>query len=127
MSISRIEFGKPHVSERELTNACIDYLERLQIPYLDFRRNTGLLIRDKAGGFRFGKPRLSQKGKPDLILCWRGRFVAVEFKTRTGKVSVDQKTWLDHCEFHNGVVLIPRSVDEFIKKLGSIDIGRIPT
>lgn len=29
---------------------------------------------------------LTAKGTPDLIVCWRGRFLALELKTKTGSL-----------------------------------------
>ena len=51
-------------------------------------------------------------GSADLIGCLDGRFVALEIKTLTGRVSPDQRRWADLVRDRGGFVATVRSVAE---------------
>ena len=51
-------------------------------------------------------------GSADLIGCLDGRFVALEVKTPTGRVSPDQRRWADLVRARGGFVATVRSVAE---------------
>jgi hypothetical protein len=51
-------------------------------------------------------------GWPDIVGCHRGRMIALEVKTPTGKASVRQLHELGKWELAGAVVGIARSVDE---------------
>jgi len=64
-----------------------------------------------------------RKGWPDLTFAYRGRFVALEVKTASGKLSHDQRDCIealrsDPC---GGVVAIVRSLRDVQSVLASID------
>jgi hypothetical protein len=52
------------------------------------------------------------EGIPDLIVCYKGRFVSFEVKTATGKVSVLQQVTINRIRAAGGIAEIVRSVDE---------------
>lgn len=56
------------------------------------------------------------RGSADLvgILAPSGRFVALEIKTPTGRVSPEQTTWLALVRSRGGFAAVVRSVDEAI-------------
>lgn len=75
------------------------------------------MYRSKDGGFHFGKikPGHEQKGIPDIIACYNGRFLLIEIKTEVGRMSKDQeefhRKWAE--EGHGNVVsVLARSVDD---------------
>lgn len=70
-----------------------------------FRNNTGV---DTQRGIRYGLG----VGSADLIGLVAGRFVALEVKTPSGRVSPDQTRWLDAVACLGGVSAVVRSVDE---------------
>lgn len=53
-------------------------------------------------------------GSPDLVACVRGRYVGLEVKTDTGRVSAEQRAWGDDLERAGGVYRVVRSVAEAI-------------
>lgn len=61
----------------------------------------------RAQGGAYGTP-----GVPDIVCCFRGRWVGLEVKTCRGKVSEYQKTFKRHIEEAGGVYEIVRSVDD---------------
>lgn len=55
--------------------------------------------------------RRSQAGFPDLVMVRRGRIVWRELKTMKGRVSADQRKWLDALETANADVGVWRPID----------------
>lgn len=55
------------------------------------------------------------KGSADLIGTAHGRFVGLEVKTPKGRLSPDQKLWLEAVNRLGGVGAVVRSVDEAIQ------------
>lgn len=51
-------------------------------------------------------------GIPDLIICYRGRFIAFEVKTAKGKTTVLQELTIREIIRAGGYALVVRSVDE---------------
>ena len=57
------------------------------------------------------------RGSADLIGWCRGRFLSVEVKTATGRVSPEQENWMRQVIKHGGIAFVARSVEEAIEKL----------
>lgn len=55
--------------------------------------------------------RRSAAGFPDLVMVRRGRIVWRELKSMKGRVSADQRTWLDALEKANADVGVWRPID----------------
>ena len=53
-------------------------------------------------------------GAPDLVLCWRGRFLACELKTSVGKLSEAQKEQHPLIRASGADLATPRGVREFV-------------
>lgn len=69
----------------------------------------------------------SVNGVPDIIICFRGRFIALELKTDTGVVSkLQTRTMKDIRQKGDGVAYAVRSVDDVkqIFREVSIDISQ---
>lgn len=64
---------------------------------------------DRGYKIRFG---VGGPGGSDLIGLYRGRFVAVEIKTPTGRQSDDQRTFQTLVESKGGIYIVLRSVDD---------------
>lgn len=63
-----------------------------------------------AGG-SYAKP-----GDPDIISCYKGKFIAIEAKTPTGRQSDWQKLRQREIEDAGGIYILARSVDD-VKKI----------
>lgn len=63
----------------------------------------------------------SKTGDPDLIVCYKGRFVGVEVKTCTGKVSDWQMLRKGQIESAGGIFCIARCVEDVKGALDDID------
>lgn len=72
-----------------------------------WRNNTGV-AETRGYTIRYGLG----NGSADLIGVFRGRFVAVEVKTPTGRQSEDQKRWQALVEGKRGVYAIVRSEND---------------
>ena len=57
----------------------------------------------------------SGKGKPDLIACINGRFVAFELKVGSNDMQADQKIHKLRIERSGGLHFSPYTLEEFIK------------
>jgi hypothetical protein len=51
-------------------------------------------------------------GVPDLIICYKGRFVALEVKTATGKLTVLQAITLKRIQAAGGIAAVVRSAED---------------
>jgi hypothetical protein len=66
-------------------------------------------------------------GLPDLVICFKGRFAALEVKTATGKPTVLQEITLDRIRKAGGIAEIVRSVGEVKRIIAEIPEIRTET
>jgi hypothetical protein len=59
------------------------------------------------------------KGSADLVgfIYETGRFFAIEVKTPRGRLSSEQKCWIEFVLAHGGYACVARSVDDALKEL----------
>jgi hypothetical protein len=62
-------------------------------------------------------------GIPDIICCYKGKFVAFEVKTETGKLSALQAVTLSKIKVAGGVAIEVRSLDEVKRIIEKVDNG----
>jgi penicillin-binding protein-related factor A (putative recombinase) len=62
-----------------------------------------------------------QTGIPDLIICYKGQFIAVEVKTPTGVISEIQKHTIQKINNSDGLAIIAYSVDDVKTAINVID------
>ena len=62
-------------------------------------------------------------GIPDVIVCYRGRFVAFEVKTETGKLTKLQETMLTRINAAKGNAYKVTSVDEVRRIISHLNGG----
>jgi len=98
------------VSEGEIQDAV--RLALADVPGLVlWRNNVGMAEHWSPKGVRRTRYGLAP-GSADLIGCLSGRFVALEIKTPTGRLTPEQKTWLALVERHGGLTAVVHSADE---------------
>lgn len=56
-----------------------------------------------------------RKGTPDIIACYKGRFIGIEVKAGKDKQSIEQVQVQQEIERAKGVYLLCRSTDDFVK------------
>lgn len=96
--------------EKKLQNKAISYLKGRGIYYLN-------LYGDGMSG----------KGKPDLIVCIGGRFVAFELKVGANNMQDDQKIHKLRIERSGGLHFSPYTIEEFIKIMEVLENETIKT
>ena len=110
--------------EKVIENAILDYL--LMVDGLFFKiQNVGIYdpIRKT-----FRKPSRHHKaGVSDILGVLRGRFIAIEVKTPTGRLSKSQAKFLDEVKANGGLALVARSVEDVDNYLRSIFPKRAST
>lgn len=60
-------------------------------------------------------------GDPDMVVCYKGRYVAIEAKTPTGKQSNWQQLRQREIERSGGIYILARKVDDVKSVIESID------
>lgn len=56
-------------------------------------------------------------GIPDIICSYKGRYVGIETKSLTGKLSPAQKIWQKKIQRSGGIYLVARSLEEVVECL----------
>lgn len=88
-----------------------------------WRNNIGHAVMHGGGRVTFG---VGGPGGSDLIGMFRGRFLAVEVKTPTGRQSPTQRQFQQLVEARGGVYLMPRSVQHMMNMLDALRSGACP-
>jgi len=101
--------------EQQLVKVCMEYLQIKG--FLVLRNNTGKIIINENGKTRAIKTGLS--GSADIIACSpKGKFVAIECKSKKGKLTEKQREFLLKVSELGGISLVVRNVDELINMFG---------
>ena len=58
----------------------------------------------------------NRSGTPDVLACWKGKFVAVEVKTETGRLSRLQEYQLQQIAAAGGLAIVCYGYDDFVAK-----------
>lgn len=62
----------------------------------------------------------SQVGVADLLVCYKGRFLAIEIKNETGKTSPLQDVNIEQVRNAGGISFVARSVEDVRKVIDNI-------
>jgi len=110
---------KKELTEKEIENAILDYLTLL--PGVYWKNNTvGVYDPVKKVHRKPGKHH--RNGVSDILgLDANGRFIAIEVKTKKGRISDNQKLFLEDINKHGGLGFIARSVDDVREKITGCD------
>ena len=93
----------------------IQNLIRLELSKLGavlFRNNVGLFRTEDGRKIRTGLC----VGSSDLIGYYREKFLAIEVKSKTGRVSFDQQNFINQVNASGGIAFVARSVEEAVSK-----------
>jgi len=99
------------MTEAELKRDVKAYLDKMGFHHVHY--NT--IFSSRRGNYG------SAKGIPDIIGCYRGRYIAFELKGKGGKPSEAQNRQLESIKAAEGMGIIVRSVDEVEAVLWAID------
>jgi penicillin-binding protein-related factor A (putative recombinase) len=104
--------------ERAIQNQVCAYL-RLRGAFIFIHDSVGIFDAKK-GIFRANKSPYRIRGVADILGIYKGKPLAVEVKTKTGKLSEYQKDFLDNWRAHGGLAFVARSVEDVIDALSGI-------
>lgn len=113
-SLSPIPMGVEAASEAVIKKAILAYLKHCSI--LCWIQYNGAVWDAKNRGYR----RLSfgmRKGVSDILGIFNGKLLAIEVKSKTGRLSPYQKEFLEDVKRHGGIAFVARSVDDVIDNL----------
>lgn len=110
----RLYKGKPHIAEADVLSSVLEYLAYCHAVAWAHRINTGKFkVNDRAG------TRWVQSGFvgcADIIgQLTDGRFLAIECKSVSGKLTNEQQVFLDVVNNAHGVGFVARSVDDVVR------------
>lgn len=63
----------------------------------------------------------SKVGDPDMVTCYRGRYLAIEAKTYSGTMSAAQKIRMHQILRAGGVFICARTVDDVRQEIEKLD------
>lgn len=66
---------------------------------------------------RIGRSRFQRNGVADILGVWKGRLLAIEVKTKTGKLSSEQVEFLDQVNRFGGIAFAARSIEDCQREL----------
>lgn len=69
----------------------------------------------------------SKKGVSDILGVVAGRMLAIEVKTKRGKVSIEQQAFIDTINFNGGIAFVARSIADVESNLKEALCSAKPT
>jgi hypothetical protein len=111
MDMMKTKNTAPLTPESEVKRVCLEYLSLRGI--YAWLNNTGALPVGDKRFIRFGL-----KGSSDIIgILPGGRFLAVECKSETGRLSPAQRDFLEAVQAHGGLAVVARSHEDLANAL----------
>jgi len=111
----KINKSKKEKSEKEIQNEILEYLTKGG--YLCWRNNNVGLYDVRLGTFR-RKGKYQMLGVSDIFLIvGDGRFVAIEVKSKKGKISEYQQNFIDLINQNGGIAFVARNIEDVEKNL----------
>jgi len=110
------------VKESEIQKQIMRYLKNVRNGFFYRSNNIGVPLHS-GGGFRPSPV----KGLADIIGCLYGRFVAIEVKTKKGKVSQNQVEFCKSVQSSGGVYIVARdlqTVQDMIEHLEGMELKK---
>lgn len=94
-------------------------IQKSIIQYLSYRKDT-YYVRVGSGGIKTADGRYFKSGKkgcPDILICYKGRFIGLEVKNEKGKQSEFQETAKKEIEKVGGKYYIVKDIDDVVEIL----------
>lgn len=101
-------------SEHQIQCLIIEYLEKFRKKDVYFLRNNSFSGSFTRSNGSKGFIKNNKKGSPDIIICYKGKWIGVEVKSRTGRQSPDQKQAEKDINRCGGEYHIVRALDDLI-------------
>jgi hypothetical protein len=113
----RARLGRAGFSQEECTQAFVRGQERklkkLVTNYLSMR---GVWFFDQ----RMDRKTGGRAGVPDILCCYRGRFIAIELKAGGAKLSPEQESEAERIQDCGGRFLVVRRLEDVIAELSRV-------
>ena len=110
-----------NIREADIQKTILDWLA-FQPGIKAFRTNNiGVPIPSKDGRARFRPSPV--KGLADILVCWRGRFVAIEVKRPGKHPTDDQSTFLDDVIRTGGIGIVAHSLEDVQRMMKSLSFN----
>lgn len=107
--------------EKEIQNSILDFLEHWIIKTEKkgfFWTNNNIGVFDPIKKiYRKNQSRHSLKGVSDIIGIVDGRFIAIEVKNRTGKLSPEQRQFINKINVSGGLAFVARSIEDVEREM----------
>lgn len=101
------------LSEKQIQNQIIEYLQyRKDIYFIRNNSIAGKIIRPNGSQ---GWIKNNKKGSPDIIICFKGKWIGCEIKCEKGKQSPEQKQAELEIKRAGGRYFLIRSLDDILK------------
>ena len=97
------------MKENEIQKAILEYLNYIGKIYF-FRAGSGAIRTENGNYFKSGKV-----GCPDIVVCYKGKFIGLEVKTEKGKQSDYQKVAEQEIKRAGGKYFMVRSINDVMK------------
>lgn len=102
--------GKIKIPERAIENQILSYLRLKGI--FAWKNTSGGYFDVKKGIFRRQASKYAIRGTSDILGIHKGRFIAIEVKSRDGRVSEDQKLFIEAIRKNGGISLVARCLED---------------
>ena len=103
------------MKEKEIENNILEYLANL--PNSKFWKNQSTAIWDPSKRvFRKSYNKYHINGVSDILGVIKSKFVCIEVKSKTGRLSSNQKMFLDEINKLGGIAFVARSIDDCEEK-----------
>lgn len=106
------------LSEEELKNIITDRNKAVKISEMEITHSIRSLLK-QFGIFHWKvwQGMGSAPGVPDIVGIHQGKFLGIEVKTASGKLSPHQERFLKNINAAGGIAFVARSLDDVIEKL----------
>jgi len=103
--------------EQGIVNQIQTFLTLRKIPHYRVRNVRNIVTRN--GRTFFGRSRFNQNGAPDFFAWHDKKAYAIEVKSKTGRLTPEQTTWLGAFQaLGGGQVIIARSLEDVQRGMG---------
>ncbi len=107
--------GVPKLKEKDIENQILAWLWSKRI-FAWKNQSVGVFDR-KRNVYRKSTNPFHIKGASDILGVYNGRFLAIEVKSDSGKLSDNQKEFLERINSYGGIAFVARSVEDVESKL----------
>ena len=109
--------------EKQIQNKILDFLEWWVINnkfdcLFWMNNNVGIYSQEKKCYLRSNN-RHNIKGVSDILMCVNGDFVAIEVKSEHGKLTAEQREYINKINVIGGVAFVAKSINDVERELGN--------